>query len=274
MDKEKRFFEIVTGIVQRDFDETSDFYKERYDSIYKQMLVCKTFDYDGNLEKYKYGPFQCVDFVESLCLSAQFLGSLDESFEKKFWDDIKNRNILINDEVNTGGFDYENNKIYVNNSSTIVDCFALVHEYIHKLSANLEKNDTISDNFFAYTEVLSILSEFMLRDFLVDLGYSNYDCRLFTDLRKECFNGELQSILTISPLFKLLEDEKSITKEGADRLKEDSIYSNKNVFVFSKFYPGIHYNYAFSTVVASNLYENNISKEKYVELIKSFTDSA
>lgn len=151
MNKDNRFLEVFTGIVKRDFDGTSDFYKERYKDIYNQMLVYNNLDCSNNLKKYKHGPFQYVDFYESLYLTSLFLGSIDKKFEEKFCEDLKNRNILINDEIYAGVFDYENNKIYVNKTSTIVDCFSLVHEYIHKLSANLDEKDSISDNCFAHS---------------------------------------------------------------------------------------------------------------------------
>ncbi len=267
----------ITDKIKKDFDETSSFYKERYDDIYKQMLVCELWDFDKSLDKYTYGPLKYVDFCESLYLVSKFLGSLDKKFEESFLEDIKFRSILIDDDVNVGAFNYKDNKVYVNDSSTIVDSFVLVHEYIHKLSANLEKNGTVSDTFFEFAEAISILGEFLFRDFLIDLGYSDYDCKLFIDLRKECFNRELNSILNISPFFKLLEEDKSITKEGINRLKKDSLYNSKdiqnNLYVFSKVYPGIYYNYAFSTVVASDIYENSISNEQFVDLINSLNES-
>lgn len=112
----------------------------------------------------------------------------------------------------------------------------------------------------------------MLKDFLVDLGYSKYDCGLFLDLRKECFNNDMDSILNISPLFKLLEEDSVITREDLDNLKNNPMFVNKNSSTISIKYSGIHYIYAYSTVIACDLYENKISKEMFVDLINSLNE--
>ena len=182
--------EKASTILKIEFDEQDDFYKNRHDDIYKQMLSCKVSDSDKVLDTFLAGPNEPFSYVKSAYLVSNFLSTIDKKFEKEFWDDFNNGSIVMEKDCKKGNcFHFYENRVYVDLSNTIVDAFVLLHEFIHKISADSPAcGFNISENYNNYAESISILGEFLFKDFLYDFGFSPYELELFTGIRKNYFN--------------------------------------------------------------------------------------
>ena len=271
--------EKASTILKIEFEEQDDFYKNRHDDICNQMLACKINDSDNVLGTFFAGPNEPFNCAKSIYLVSKFLSTVDRNLEKEFWDDFSNGSIVMEKGCKKGNcFHFYENRVYVDVSNTIVDAFVLLHEFIHKISADVSVyGANISENYNNYAEAISILGEFLFKDFLSDLGFSPYELELFTGVRKNGFNYEIDKIISINPFINLIEENGFITKEGFDKIKENcNMYFDpvKKIRAINSHETNILYHHSLGCVVASCLYDRNISNLEFRDLIKTLNYSS
>lgn len=181
----------------------------------------------GCITKLPQGPLPVFPKEASILLAGQFLKKCNPEYEKRLYKDYKIGNIIISPEVTEDKVDSDNNnetyKVYVHETGTIGDAYALVHEYFHTLNINTLTYRN------AFTESVSISAELLFLDFLVDQGISPYDISIINNRRTSSYGISAAYLRKILPLYETIKEGKIITAKTYQENKQN--FTDKNDFL-------------------------------------------
>lgn len=226
-----------------------------------------------------------VSRKNTLNLANSFLTSLSPDYRKKIWYDFfRFRLIGRKNYTETEGEFHRNFLlgiywIFYPKNRNIGDLLALIHEYIHCISANYFKTYKSTSSYKVYCELLSILGELKLLDFLLKNDFPEEEIKLYKDYIRQSYQHNINGFLFSEPILDLHIKGESLTEETLAKIMSDNpfykligehgVMQNLRVLENDDLKSSLSYIHPLGLAHASSLYKNGITDQEFVELIEA-----
>lgn len=258
--------------------ENSLFLQE-HEKIYKLTKLCY---YNMDWSSHQ-GPMSYCSRKDSLKLAKEYLETIDTGYGTFLQKDYLRNRIKINPAYDGSRyimkhlqpfhlFDIYYERIAIKESNTLRDSRDIVHEYLHKLSLNVEENGDGNENYHFYLEMVSILGEFRFLNYLeVKNIVSSSELELLREIRKASYCHNARSYLLCEPFVDTLIKKGSLTEKNIRECTDfyDSLNNVVLVYAIKNFKqtPTLSYRYLLGTPLAATLCD--ISNEDFKMLIEN-----
>lgn len=230
----------------------------------------KACQYIQNYSKFEDEKTQQLSIEKVQEIAIDFLGTIDKSYKRLLEEAIKEENsekpilYILNNEksIMTNHSSCSYNQVYLYPTGTIEDVYLLIHEFTHLLTNRKLKYGQPIINNRQYREIPSILSEFLVKEYLDNKGY-------FTRNRFNQIIGDSKSYLYKNELHKLWIEKFDTRKEQKELIKkynitreelQDDIWNPQSLGTFEE------KKYILGYLYAIKLWKNN-SIDNYIEII-------
>lgn len=278
---EKIDLKSANEILNANIGKCGYFFSRDYIDLYNKALASynlfNSLELSGDVDM-----TSTLRFSEVIKLVRNFLGFVDKRYADKFNYDWNNgfAKITIDKDLTESNLCYEPNKCFsinIKSEPNIFSAIVLLHEYIHKLSVSYPNKNYKTSTYEKYCEAISILGEFKFMDYLLDNGIATEEeLENSQILRKKSYLKNVRTIVNAVPFLELIYKGESLTNESLNKLVgKTPFYDEKKLYkVLSdvckyteKDYAVFNHQHVLGTLVASYLYENNISNRDYAKLV-------
>lgn len=223
---------------------------------------------------YHQGALSYISTKETIFLVSSFLDTIDSNYKKEFEQDVKDNKIIIKEGIESS---FKKNKddtytVNIKKSNSILDPIILAHEYLHKLTSHNTKKG-IGYPRYLFSEMVSILGEFKIGDFLEENGYNKSDIILAKQTRLIILKNNIKNFMFLEPLISVkLDKEKLNNKIIKDFCGLQGYQSKEEINRNVKFYlegenSVMTYLHSYGKVIATILHNEGISTEDFKGLI-------
>lgn len=209
----------------------------------------------------------------NILLVYNFLRKVDNDYAKDFIKLYKDKKIVFTNKSYVEEKGPDDFTIYIEKTDTLKDALNLVHEFMH--TRNYSKLATRH----AFSESVSIASEFFFLDFLKSQGTSIQDINLIKEQRINKYLSDLDTLKFVLPFYIQFQQHKKLPTNLYEEyyqnwINEETFIYNKNILIGNK--TDINrltsYKHTLGFIYASNLhhkYKNPKCLKNANEVVKS-----
>ncbi len=247
-------------------------YRVEFKNLLKEIL-----NHSKNYEDFQ-GPPRYRSDKEVKFLNHEFFKKISREYGQKFLKDFKDEKINLNGKEDVFFYWYNSDQydISIEDNENLFKAFALCHEYTHRLSYYQPK---IKSHSYFYWETVSILSEMLFQDYLLEKGFSSFEILIDTRERLESMITRSTSFIFFNECNNLLEQERKITNYEIKRIiEQEELDPDLVEKIIEKSLEGEinitdDITHTYHALLAFKLYHDNISKEEFKNLIDNIGKS-